>query len=85
MQKLWKISTFTLAAMLAAVIGSGSINDAAADRQPHMRSALQALKSAYVELDKATPDKGGHRVKARSLTQQAIEQVEQGIKFDNRY
>ena len=36
------------------------------------------------DLAKATPDKGGHRVKALGMVRSAIKQVEAGIKFDNR-
>jgi hypothetical protein len=50
-----------------------------------MKSALGWLRSAKVELDKATPDKGGHRVKALELTAAAIQQVEKGISFDDKH
>lgn len=57
---------------------------AKAEKQPHMRSALAALKKAERELTAATPDKGGHRTRAEDLIRQAIREVEQGISFDNR-
>lgn len=53
--------------------------------QPHMQAALDALKLARRELDQAEADKGGHRVKAISLVDQAIAQVEKGISFDRRH
>lgn len=84
MNNPWKLTTFTLVAVLAAVIGNSAINSADAEPQPHMRSALTSLRSAYVQLDRATADKGGHRVKALAATKVAIEQVEKGISFDNR-
>ena len=84
MQNPWKFTSFTLAAVLAAVIGNSAVNSAQAEPQPHMKSALGSLKSAYDQLTKATPDKGGHRVKAIALTKDAIEQVEKGIAFDNK-
>ena len=74
----WKLTTIVLASMLA-------FNTAGADVQPKMRDALGHLKSALASLNAASSDKGGHRVKAIDLTKSAIEQVEQGIKFDNKH
>jgi hypothetical protein len=81
----WKISTFVLAAALACVVGGGFIGEAAAEKeaQPHMRAALVNLKQARNQLEKATHDKGGHRVKALELTNSAITEVEKGIQADN--
>ena len=81
----WKLTTFLFAAALAVVIGNNAINSAAAEKQPHMESALTHLESAHAELVKATADKGGHRAKAMSLTHDAIEQVKKGIAFDNKH
>jgi hypothetical protein len=47
--------------------------------QPHMQTALDALKSAKNNLDRATPDKGGHRAKALDLVKDAIDEVKKGI------
>jgi len=47
--------------------------------QPHMQAALQHLNSAKAQLQKATSNKGGHRVKAISLVKQAIDEVQKGI------
>jgi len=47
--------------------------------QPHMQAALDALKSARDNLDKAEADKGGHRAKAIDLVKQAIDEVNAGI------
>ena len=52
--------------------------------QPRMQAALQALKTARQELQAATADKGGHRVKALKLVNDAIIQVEKGIEFDRK-
>ena len=60
-------------------------NHAYAERQPRMRDALAHLESALAALRAATSDKGGHRVKAISLTEQAIASVKEGIQFDNRH
>jgi hypothetical protein len=57
---------------------------AAAD-QPHMQSALDALRLAKRELEQASTDKGGHRAKAIEHVNQAIAQVERGIEFDRKH
>jgi len=85
MRNPWKLTSFALAALLAASIGTGALNTADADVQPKMQDALSSLNSALGSLQAATSDKGGHRVKAIALTKSAIEQVEKGIKFDNKH
>ncbi|RKG99326.1 hypothetical protein D7V97_31840 [Corallococcus sp. CA053C] len=60
-------------------------NHAYAERQPRMRDALVHLESALADLRAASSDKGGHRAKAISLTEQAIASVREGIQFDNRH
>ena len=47
--------------------------------QPHMQAALHALRNSKAELEAALPDKGGHRVKALGLIDQAITEVQAGI------
>ena len=49
--------------------------------QPHMRAALSSLQVAQSELQQAIPDKGGHRVRALELVNQAIVEVQAGIEF----
>jgi hypothetical protein len=49
--------------------------------QPHMVAARNSLQAALNELNLADPDKGGHRVSAINLVNQAIDQVNQGINF----
>jgi len=85
MRNPWKLTTFVLIALLAVVFGTKAFNSASADPQPRMRDALGYLESAREALQNADSDKGGHRVKAISLTQQAIKQVEAGIRFDNNH
>ena len=53
--------------------------------QPQMRAALNNLKQARTNLERATTDKGGHREAALRLTNEAIEQVERGIAYDRRH
>jgi len=47
--------------------------------QPHMEAALDHLKNAKADLDRATPDKGGYRANAIRLVNLAIDQVNLGI------
>jgi hypothetical protein len=49
--------------------------------QTHMFNARDDLQNALNELQQAIPDKGGHRVSAINLVNQAIDQVNQGIQF----
>jgi hypothetical protein len=49
--------------------------------QTHMLNARDALQQAQSELQLADADKGGHRVNAINLVQQAIDQVNLGIQF----
>jgi ABC-type transporter Mla subunit MlaD len=46
-----------------------------------MFNARDDLQNALNELQQAIPDKGGHRVQAIDLVNQAIDQVNQGIQF----
>lgn len=56
-----------------------------AKHEPHMAAALEHLRQAEEELEKATPNKGGHREKAMDLTKQAQSQVEQGIQYYDQH
>ena len=47
--------------------------------QPHMANALAALRNAAHELQAAEADKGGHRVAAMRLVDQAITEVREGM------
>ena len=49
--------------------------------QPHMHDALDHLKEARADLEAAVSDKGGHRVKAIALVDQAIEETRHGMEF----
>jgi len=73
-----RISLAVLALLVFAIAGL------AAGDQPFMRAARADLMTAKSELQKAIPDKGGHRVKAIQLVNQAIAQVNAGMAFDRR-
>jgi hypothetical protein len=47
--------------------------------QPKMQAALSELRAARASLEQGLADKGGHRVKAIGLVNQAIAEVEAGI------
>ena len=47
--------------------------------QPNMQAALGDLRAARAGLEKAVPEKAGHRVKASQLTNQAIAEVQPGM------
>jgi hypothetical protein len=66
-----------LTAISFSVLGAGT----AYAVQTHMLNARDDLQQAQNELQQAVPDKGGHRVDAINLVQQAIDQVNQGIQF----
>jgi len=82
MRNPWKLTSFALAAILAA---GTLVPTVTADPQPKMHAALDSLRAAQRALEQATHDKGGHRAKALQLTKQAIDEVQAGIKFDNRH
>ena len=66
--------------LLCALTSAGAVPD-----QPFMQAARADLQTAKRELQRATANKGGHRAKAISLTNQAIAQVNQGIDYDRRH
>ena len=69
------------AGMLAITSAAGyGVGIAQAD-QPHMQSALAELQSARGELIVAEANKGGHRVNALNLVNQAISEVKAGIEY----
>ena len=82
MRNPWKLTSFALATALAAATLVPSVT---AEPQPKMRQALDSLRSAERALEQAAHDKGGHRAKALQLTKQAIDEVQAGIKFDNKH
>ncbi len=56
-----------------------------ARHEPHMSAALEHLQQARVELDKATPNKGGHRERALELVDKAIQQVQEGEVYSEQH
>ena len=54
-------------------------NIAAALDQPHMQAALNRLRDAKTNLERATADKGGYRVRAIDEVNKAIDETRKGI------
>lgn len=54
----------------------------AAGERGDMADALKDLQKAKENLEQASADKGGHRVKAIKLIQQAISEIHAGIQYD---
>ena len=69
-----------ISAAAAVFVGGCLVGQAVAD-QPHMKNALDSLRSARSELVAATPNKGGHRERALALIDQATAEVRAGITF----
>ena len=55
-----------------------------ARHEPHMSAAMGHLQQARNELDKAAPNKGGHRERAMQLIDQAMQQVQEGEQYYER-
>jgi hypothetical protein len=76
-----KAKTILAIVMLLGIVAmAGAVPD-----QPNMQAARANLITARNELQKATPDKGGHRVNAIGLVNSAIAEVNLGIDYDRRH
>ena len=73
------IRTALITGGFAATLGTGVFVGEALAAQPHMHAALDALRTARSELQMAEANKGGHRVKAIGLIDEAIDQVREGM------
>ena len=52
-----------------------------ARHEPHMSAAMGHLQQARNELERATPNKGGHRERAMQLVDQAMQQIQEGEQY----
>jgi len=80
-----KLHRFVIALLIVTAIASGFVAGRASADQPRMQAALEHLRLAKAELEKADRDKGGHRENALRLTRDAIAEVERGISFDRHH
>ncbi len=67
--------------LVLIVLTAGFVAGCATSGQPHMNAALAELQAARQELQSAVSDKGGHRVRAISLVDDAINETQAGIDF----
>lgn len=75
----------TMTAILAGTIFTAlTVTIPASAEQGNMQHAIVKLNQAMDSLRAATPNKGGHRDRAMDFTQQAIDQVREGIDYANR-
>jgi len=81
---IWKaaavFSSSALVVVLACGGGEAVVRTAGAD-QPNMQAAREHLLQARGSLERAEPNKGGHRERAIELVDKAINQVNEGIEF----
>ena len=49
--------------------------------EPHMSAAYGHLEQARAELERSTPNKGGHRERAMQLVDQAMQQIQEGEQY----
>lgn len=82
------IRRHVLAPMAAATVTGALLplvsDDAGAEPQPMMQAARHTLIQAREQLQRATADRGGHRVRAIRLIEQALNEVEAGARVDVR-
>lgn len=57
----------------------GEVFNSVVPDQPNMQAALQQLRNAKANLDRATADKGGYRAKAIDEVNDAIDETKKGI------
>ena len=81
MKRIFSSRVIITAFVVAALFILGFVASKVTADQPHMRAALASLQVAQSELQQAVPDKGGHRVRALELVNQAIVEVQAGIEF----
>jgi len=80
-----KLHRVVIALLVVAAIASGFVAGRASADQPRMQAAMDHLRMAKVELEKADRDKGGHRERALRFTNDAISEVERGIEWDRHH
>ncbi|MEY2413710.1 MAG: hypothetical protein QOD84_2316 [Acidobacteriaceae bacterium] len=66
-------------------VGHPPQNADEARHEPHMSAAYGHLREAKAELERAAPNKGGHRERALELVNQAIHQVEEGERYFDQH
>jgi hypothetical protein len=52
--------------------------------EPHMSAAYGHLQQARAELERASANKGGHRDRAMQAVDQAMQEIEEGERYDQQ-
>jgi len=80
--RFWKILGLTSTTLMVVIYGcGGEPARSPAGAQPNMEAARSELRAARAALERAEHNKGGHRVRAIELTDQAIVEVDKGIAY----
>jgi hypothetical protein len=74
------ILLIVISSALSRVPAASSARD-----QPQMKDARDDLQKARAKLNAATDDKGGHRKKAIAAVNNAIAEINAGMRFDRRH
>jgi len=85
MRTVFHLRRIGLPALFLSGAVFGTVVTALAQQQIHMENALRALGTARYELSVASPDKGGHRLKAINYVNSAITEVRYGIHHANTH
>ena len=80
----WKVIAIASSALSIGLFGN-QVRMAHADAQPFMQAGVQYLNATENVLEKATGDKGGHRVAALKAVREAQREVKAGIEWDNEH
>jgi len=79
-------AAFSVAIILTGLsfytLGLHAQNERMGRKEPHMSAAFGHLEQAKAELEKAAPNKGGHRERAMQLVDQAMQAIREGEKYD---
>ena len=75
------LKTALVAGTFVTALGTAFYVGQASAESPHMESALDALRTARSELNMATANKGGHRMRALGFIDSAIYEVNAGIDY----
>jgi hypothetical protein len=82
-------AAFSVAIVLTGLsfytLGVHAQNARMGHREPHMSAAFGHLEQAKAELEKAAPNKGGHRERAMQLVDQAMQEIREGERYDQTH
>ncbi|MGH9327429.1 MAG: hypothetical protein ACRD2B_12200 [Terriglobia bacterium] len=81
MNRLTWLAVPALAILLVFPL-AGALRGQGRERHPQIYSALRALQNARQHLQHGAHDFGGHRAQALRLTNQAIQECRQALRYD---